>query len=124
MLDLTGGAGIVYSGKNPVQAVTVRFDRRAMYLDIEGASSSETLKIALDGHVSRSPFEGTIVGASGRWETHETMLLELRNIRSAMGARLDTFITPERLSFKRRTTIPEHAGLNNTACTGLTLVRA
>ena len=106
-IDLVGGAGLTVPHENLVNSIRVRFGRRSMFLDIEGTNQTQTLEIALDGSICMQPFEDTIVGSSGRWETVDSMLLEIRNARSAIGARIKAVFTEEGLSLIRYNSVPE-----------------
>ena len=120
-IDLIGGAGLVVPSRNLVKRITVRFDRRSMYLDIEGTDKTETLQIALDGQICMQAFADTVVGSSGRWETVDTMLLEIRNARSAIGARIVAAFREDGLSLKRYNTVPEAAALRDCGITQMDL---
>ena len=104
--DFAGGAGRAFRDEQELKTVSFRFGMDRAYLEVSQGDQTDTLEAGLGGEILSGQFMGQPYAASAMWFSDHELLMELRYIPAAAGARLLFDFCGDGLVITRRSTLP------------------
>lgn len=111
--DLVGGIGKFTQTGGELRSIGFHFTKDIAELVCEQDDASFTVPLGMQGEFVRFAVDGVPYGANARWRAHDTIEVEIRNIRMAGGKRFLLQFGGDKLTLNGDSTMPQAGGLGD-----------